>query len=86
MSQDQFIMSQWGKVGEKQGGARPSGEYGGIYKSSNKTALIKRDNCAQDIAEFLGAKIHNATVPDHSPELFLARIPKSDKSPTIDGF
>ena len=85
MSQGQFTMSQWSKVGKKQGGARPSGEHGGIYKSSNKIALIKRDNCAQDIAEFLGAKIHNATVPDHSPELFLARIPESDESPAVDG-
>ena len=75
----------WEHVGAKDGGARPSGEYGGIYKSNDKTALIKRDNCAQDIAEFLGAKIHSATVPDHSPELFLARIPESDENPSKDG-
>jgi hypothetical protein len=69
----------WNKFGEKEGGARPSGDFGGVYKSRNKLALVKQDNCAQDIAEFLGAKIHNATVPNHSPELLLARIPKSDK-------
>ncbi len=73
--------ASWGKVGEKEGGARPSGAFGGVYESGNgkKTALVKQDNYAQDIAEFLGAKIHNATVPNHSPELHLARIPESDK-------
>jgi hypothetical protein len=67
----------WSKFGEKEGGARPSGDFGGVYKSGNNAALVKQDNYAQDIAEFLGARIHNATVPNHSPELHLARIPES---------
>ena len=67
----------WSKFGEKEGGARPSGDFGGVYTSGNNTALVKQDNYAQDIAEFLGARIHNATVPNHSPELHLARIPES---------
>ncbi|WP_236870133.1 hypothetical protein [Candidatus Bandiella numerosa] len=71
--------SAWIKFGKKEGGARPSGNFGGVYTSGNKTALVKQDNYAQDIAEFLGARIHNATVPNHSPELLLARIPESDK-------
>jgi len=69
--------TSWNKIGEKEGGARPSGSFGGVYKSGDKVALVKQDNYAQDIAEFLGARIHNATVPDHSPELHLARIPES---------
>lgn len=72
--------SAWSKFGEKEGGARPSGDFGGVYKSKNKTALVKQDNCAQDIAEFLGARIHNATVLDHSPQLHLAKISKSDNN------
>ena len=71
--------ADWNKIGEKEGGARPSGSFGGVYKSGDKVALVKQDNYAQDIAEFLGARIHNATVPNHSPELLLARIPESDK-------
>ena len=67
----------WSKFGEKEGGARPSGDFGGVYTSGNNTALVKQDNYAQDIAEFLGARIHNATVPNHSPELHLARITES---------
>ena len=69
----------WNKIGEKEGGARPTGSFGGVYKSGDKVALVKQDNYAQDIAEFLGAKIHNTTVPNHSPELLLARISESDK-------
>ena len=73
VSEVQIDGVSWKKIGEKGGGARPAGEYGGIYEGSNgKKALFKRDNCAQDIAEFLGTRIHNATVPDHSPEVILA--------------
>ena len=86
VSEVQIDGVSWKKIGEKGGGARPAGEYGGIYEGSNgKKALFKRDNCAQDIAEFLGTRIHNATVPDHSPEMILARIPPSDRPPSRDG-
>ncbi len=74
--------STWTKKGEKEGGARPSGEFGGVYETEEngekKQALIKKDNPPQDIAEFLGTRIHQKSVPDHSPELFIKKLSSSN--------
>ena len=59
--------SDWTKKGEKVGGARGSGELGGIYTSkiTGKSALIKRDPESPnfDIAEYMSSKIFAAVSP-----------------------
>ena len=75
----------WLRLGDKKGGTKPAGKYGGIYQSGDTKALIKRDFVPRDIAEFIGAKFHNKAVPDNSPEMFISRIPYSDSQFTEDG-
>ena len=57
--------SSWTKVGQKAGGARGAGEYGGIYTDGNKKALVKQDQESPnfDIAEYMSSKIFAAISP-----------------------
>jgi len=57
--------SEWKKRGEKAGGARGAGEFGGIYSNGAKSALIKQDSASPnfDIAEYMSSKIFAAISP-----------------------
>lgn len=57
--------SDWKQKGEKTGGARGAGEFGGVYSNGTKTALIKQDSASPnfDIAEYMSSKIFAAISP-----------------------
>ena len=57
--------SSWKKRGQKTGGARGAGKYGGIYTNGSKTALIKQDQESPnfDIAEYMSSKIFAVVSP-----------------------
>lgn len=58
------ISGQWQRKGDKSGGARPAGKYGGVYTTEQgRTVLIKADDKEEhNLAEFVGSYLNRVIV------------------------
>ena len=65
------ISGEWQRKGDKSGGARPAGEYGGVYKTEQgRTVLIKADDKEEhNLAEFVGSYLNRAIVGDEGVQV-----------------
>ena len=78
--------SAWTKKGQKEGGARGAGKYGGIYTNGIKMALIKQDTSSPnfDIAEYMSSKIFAAISPGTGATVEMM-VPKGEEGIPGDG-